>query len=118
MITPQKIFTKYNLPNGWNIFTAPAFDLETDSIPYSLDFSVLLNTSLNEAVKYHKDNGIPLDTFLYIDVQKHGRTMERERGEYKIDWDNLTVNIYNCNIAQEYRLILAVNSKYLYMNHI
>lgn len=113
LITPQKIFSEYNLPSGWNIFTAPAFEIETDEKPYPLDFSVLLNTSLTEAVKYHQENGIPLDTFLFIDVQKNGRTMERERGEYKIDWNNLTIYVYNCNIAQEYRFILAVNTKYL-----
>ena len=33
---------------------------------------------------------------------KNNRTMEIERKEYKIDWDNLTLLVYNCNKNQEY----------------
>lgn len=112
LVTPQSIF-KVDLPAGWNLFTLPAFDIDTDERPYPLDFSVLLNTSLMEAVKYHKANGIPLNTFMDITITKNGRIMEPERKEYEIDWDNLTVYVYNCNIAQEYRFILYVNTLYL-----
>lgn len=112
LVTPQAIF-KVDLPTGWNLFTLPAFDIDTDERPYPLDFSVLLNTSLMEAVKYHKANGIPLNTFMDISITKNGRIMESERKEYEIDWDNLTVYVYNCNIAQEYRFILYVNTLYL-----
>ena len=90
-----------------------AFDIDSDERPYPLDFSVLLNTSLSEAIKYHKKNGIPLDTFMHIDMLKNNRTMEIERNEYRIDWDNLTVYINNCNTAQEYRFLLSINTVYL-----
>lgn len=113
IITPQQIFSNRTLPNGWQIFTVPSFDIDSDERPYPLDFSVLLNTSLEEAVKYHKDNGIPLTTFLDIDITKNGRTMEVDRNEYTIDWDKLTVYINNCNPNQEYRFILSVNTLYL-----
>lgn len=113
VMTPQQIFNKRTLPNGWQLFTAPAFDIDTDEMPYPLDFSVLLNTSLLEAVKYHKKNGIPLVTFMNIEILKNNRTMEIERNEYSIDWDNLTVYINNCNRNQEYRLLLSVNTQYL-----
>ena len=113
IMTPQQIFSKRTLPNGWQMFTAPAFDIDTDEVPYPLDFSVLLNTSLMEAVKYHRKNGIPLITFMNIEVLKNNRTMEIERNEYSIDWDNITVYINNCNVNQEYRLLLSVNTQYL-----
>lgn len=113
IITPQQLFSNRTIPNGWQIFTVPSFDIDSDERPYPLDFSVLLNTSLEEAVKYHKENGIPLTTFLDIDITKNGRTMEIERNEYRIDWNNLTVYINNCNINQEYRFILSVNTLYL-----
>ena len=113
IITPQQLFTNRTLPNGWQLFTTPAFDIDSDERPYPLDFSVLLNTSLSEAVKYHKKNGIPLDTFMHIDILKNNRTMEIERNEYRIDWDNLTVYINNCNTAQEYRFLLSINTMYL-----
>lgn len=113
ILTPQQIFTNRTLPNGWQIFTAPAFDIDSDKRPYPLEFSVLLNTSLEEAVRYHKENGIPLTTFLNIEIIKNGRTMDVERNEYRINWDELTVYINNCNVVQEYRFILSVNTIYL-----
>ena len=113
VITPQHAYTNRTLPNGWQIFTTPAFDIDSDERPYPLDFSVLLNTSLNEAIYYHKKNGIPLNTFLDIEILKNNRTMDIELKEYEIDWNNLTVYIYNCNVVQEYRFILSVNTLYL-----
>jgi hypothetical protein len=113
IITPQHIYNNTNLPKGWQMFTTPAFDIDTNERPYPLDFSVLLNTSLLEAVSYHNKNGIPLTTFMNIEILKNNRTMQIEQGEYDIDWKNLTVNIYNCNENQEYRFILSVNTLYL-----
>lgn len=111
--TPQNIYGNRTLPNGWQLFTTPAFDIDSDERPYPLDFSVLLNASLMEAIYYHRRNGVPLNTFLNIELLKNGRTMELERKEYEIDWDNLIVYVYNCNILQEYRFILSVNTRYL-----
>lgn len=113
IITPQQIFSNRTLPNGWQLFTMPAFDIDSDERPYPLDFTLLLNTSLEEAVKYHKKHGIPLTMFLNVELTKNGRTMEIDRNEYYIDWDNLIVYVNNCNISQEYRFILSVNTLYL-----
>ena len=112
VVTPQKLYNR-TMPNGWQIYTTPAFDIDTKERPYPLDFSVLLNTSLIEAISYHKKHGIPLTTFMDIEVLKNERTMEIERNEYKIDWDNLTLYVYNCNQNVEYRFILYVNTVYL-----
>lgn len=113
IMTPQMIFTKRSIPEGWNIFTTPAFNVDVGVVPYTLDFSGLMNTSLNEAIRYHRKNGIPLSTFMMIEVLKNNRTMEIERKEYEVDWDNLSIIIYNCNDAQEYRLVLTVFTNYL-----
>jgi hypothetical protein len=113
LLTPQEVFNNSRLPEGWNIYTVPAFDIDSPDIPYVLDFSGLLNTSLEEAVRYHRKNGIPLSTFMNIELLKNNRTMEIERREYEIDWDNLEVKIYNCNQYQDYRFILSVFTTYL-----
>lgn len=112
VVTPQKLYDR-NLPNGWNIFTTPAFDIDTDEKPYPLDFSILLNTSLNEAVNYHRKHGIPLETFMKVEVLKNERIMDPDFNEYKVDWDNLTLYVYNCSYHTEYRFILIVNTVYL-----
>lgn len=115
IITPQKIYSNSTLPAGWNMYIAPAFDLSDydGKPPYILDMNQLMNTSLNEAIRYHRENGIPLSTFMKIEVQKNGRTMDIKRGEYKINWDELKLEIYNCNTSKEYRLLLSVHTKYL-----
>ena len=111
--TPQWYYTNRTMPDGWQVFTMPAFEIDTDDIPYKLDFSVLLNLSLNEALNYHKKHGIPITTFMNAVVLKGTREMEIERKEYEIDWDNLMLYVYNRNIASEYRFVLLVNTDYL-----
>jgi hypothetical protein len=113
VVTPQKYFTNRTMPNGWQVFTTPAFEIDTDEVPYPLDFSVLLNTSLNEAVSYHKKHGIPLTTFMDAVVLKNDREMEIEKKEYYIDWENLTLYVNNCNNTANYRFVLLVNTEYL-----
>ena len=113
VVTPQKYYTNRTMPNGWQVFTTPAFEIDTDEVPYPLDFSVLLNTSLNEAVSYHKKHGIPLTTFMDAVVLKNDREMEIEKKEYYIDWENLTLYVNNCNITANYRFVLLVNTEYL-----
>ena len=111
--TPQWYYTNRTMPDGWQVFTMPAFEIDTDDIPYKLDFSVLLNLSLNEAFNYHKKHGIPITTFMNAVVLKGTREMEIERKEYEIDWDNLMLYVYNRNITSEYRFVLLVNTDYL-----
>ena len=111
--TPQKYYTNRTMPNGWQVFTMPGFEIDTDEVPYPLDFSVLLNTSLNEAVNYHRKFGIPLTTFMDVVVLKGNREMEIKRNEYRIDWDNLILYVNNCNIISDYRFVLLVNTEYL-----
>ena len=111
--TPQWYHTNRTMPDGWQVFTMPAFEIDTDDIPYKLDFSVLLNLSLNEALNYHKKHGIPITTFMNAVVLKGTREMEIERKEYEIDWDNLMLYVYNRNITSEYRFVLLVNTDYL-----
>jgi hypothetical protein len=113
VVTPQIYYTNRTMPNGWQVFTTPAFEIDTDEIPYPLDFSVLLNTSLNEAVKYHKKHGIPLTVFMDAVVLKNEREMKIEKNEYYIDWDNLTLYVNNCTPSTNYRFILLVNTEYL-----
>ena len=112
-VTPQLVLTDAKLPHGWNLFTTPAFDIDSNERPYPLDFSVLLNTSLKEAVEYHQKNGIPLTLFMNIEVLKNNRKMDPNIGEYEIDWENLVLYVYNCSKVHEYRFILSVNTLYL-----
>lgn len=112
-ITPQYYYTNRTMPNGWQVFTMPSFEIDTDEVPYPLDLSVLLNVSLTEAYNYHKKHGIPISTFLDAVVLKGSREMEVERNEFRVDWENLMLYVNNCDIAAEYRFVMLVNTVYL-----
>ena len=113
VVTPQNYYTNKTMPNGYQVFTTPSFEIDTDERPYPLDFSVLMNTSLNEAIKYHKQHGIPISMFLDAVVMKIDREMKMEDNEYYIDWENLTLYVNNCTPNTNYRFILSVNTEYL-----
>ena len=111
--TPQYYYTNKVLPNGWQVFTMPIFDIDSDDVPYILDLSVLMNTSLTEAYNYHIKHGIPVSTFLDAVVMKGSREMKIDKGEYKIDWDNLKLYVYNCTREIDYRFVMFANTEYL-----
>ncbi len=57
------IFTVSNiydieLPPGWNVYTSPMYTVEGTKSE-ELEFEALLNTSLIEAINYHRQHGIP-----------------------------------------------------------
>ena len=112
------IFTVTNLydveaPHGWNLYTSPMYTVEKDRQPFDLDFSILLNTSLTECIKYHLKHGIPIDTFISVNVMKGNKLMSEEIGEYKINWETLTLTTYNSNTSSTYRFIMHVNTQYI-----
>lgn len=112
------IFTVTNLfdveiPDGWNLYTSPMYTVEHDRKPFDLDFSILLNTSLVECINYHRRHGIPIETFIKVNVMKGNKTMKEDIGEYKIDWDRLILTTYNCNTSSTYRFIMHVNTQYI-----
>ena len=110
IFTVSNIFEE--LPPGWNVYMSPMYMVEGQR-PEELPFGELLNTSLMEVVRYHKDNGIPYDVFMSATVMKGNKVMSEELGEYKIDWENLTITTYNCNPSSTYRFILNTNTHYI-----
>lgn len=115
--TMVPIFTVSNLynielPEGWNLFTAPMYTVDGFA-PEELPFEQLLNTSLKEAIAYHRKHGIPLSIFMSAYVMKGNKLMSEENGEYRINWDTLTITTINCNPSSTYRFILNVNTQYI-----
>lgn len=100
------------LPDGWTVYTSPMYSVDSHR-PEDLPFAEILNTSLTEAISYHKKHGIPLSLFISASVMKGNKLMSEEAGEYKIDWDNLVLTTINCNPSSTYRLIINVNTHYI-----
>lgn len=114
------IFTVNNLfdvqlPSGWNLYTTSFFSVSTDSEPDKLNFKSLVNDSIIKTIKYHKDNGIPLDTFIRVVVLKDNTPLvsNETNKEYEVDFDNLVLTTNKVNMASTYRIIIYLNTYYV-----
>ena len=75
-----------------------------------------------KCIRYNYNNGVPLETFMKIEVKKDGRTMT-PMIEYDIDFSDLddpkkidpVINLYtkNCNPNSTYRIIIHINTRYI-----
>lgn len=124
LYTAENLYTsKYG--EGWTVFTSPMYQVDGNIQRGEwdkMDITPILNHSLMKCIRYNHDNGVPLDTFLRIEVKKDGRTMAPTI-EYDIDFSELddpkaidpsiTLITKNCNINSTYRLIINVNTRYI-----
>lgn len=105
-----------NLPPGWDLFTTSFYSVSETTPPDILDYSPLLNKSMIKLIDYHKDKGIPCDTFMQVLVMKDNRIMDITKGEYDVDLENSILKTYNVNLASTYRLFIYLNT--LYVNNL
>ena len=111
------IFTMNNifeseLPNGWSLYASPLFKVDSMKIPEVLDLTMLTNESLNNVVKYHKDKGMDISTFLTIRVSKDNDILVKDR-DYTVDYDTMKVVVRRLNMDSTYRLYMYVNPLYI-----
>lgn len=110
------IFTQENLyvskyGAGWNVYTAPMYMVDNE-VRDVLDIRQLINSSIEQSIKYHIDNGIPVDICCHIEVMKDNRYL-RYRSEYEVDFKNMQLITNNCNLNSTYRVIVHVNTEYI-----
>ena len=124
------LFTVENLyepkyGEGWTVFTAPMYQVDPNlkKGEYDImDITPILNHSVMKCIRYNYNNGVPLETFMKIEVKKDGRTMT-PMIEYDIDFSDLddpkkidpVINLYtkNCNPNSTYRIIIHINTRYI-----
>lgn len=121
MVTNSKkiipLFTLNNLhtekiAEGWNIFAAPIYKVEyVKNGPDVLDLSAIFNYNLDQLIKYHTDNGIPIRTLLIPIVMKDNDQLI-EGVDFKIDYDEKVLLTRKINTESTYRLILHINTFY------
>lgn len=100
-----------NLPVGWQLFTHTNCMLT--QVRDKLDFSVLLNSSIKQAIAYHLKNGMPMNEFIDIKVRRQGDLLDIGR-HYKIDMDNLTILFNNKSYGfYTYTILISVNLLYI-----
>ena len=112
------IFTLSNLfkgdvPSGWSIYANPFYKVESDTQVDEMDIKQILNNSLLTSINYCLTNSIPLETILKFSVMKDNKVLNRDIGEYDIDFNTLTLITKNVSIYSTYRLLIYVNVMYI-----
>lgn len=111
------IFTISNLydikaPDGWNLYTAPMYQVEKHHEPDYMEIGSLFNNSLQRVIEYHRKHGLDCSIFIHFTVMKDNTKLFPKR-DYDVDLDNLVLITKNSNIDSTYRLIIHVNTLYI-----
>lgn len=99
-----------NLKPGWQMFNRGSFRLEVEDDVLNLD--QLFNDSIREALKYHKENGLPLLDLIDIKLRRQGQPLH-ESIDYDINWDTLDLTFKNQDTYHTYNIIVCVNVEYI-----
>lgn len=113
----KPLFTVTNLfdiklPEGWSQYTSCMFKVETEEKPDGMNISHLYNNSLRTFIKYHNENGIPIDPFINS-VLLMDNTQLEPNVDYTIDFLTGEVVVNKLSIDATYRLIIIFNSTYV-----
>lgn len=101
----------YRLDQGWKAVARASFKLD-NSIHDTIDISTILNTSVKTGIRYHLDHGIPLYPFIDIRIRKQGDIIRQDE-DYKVNYEDLTIDFFRGNPYQTYSMIVYVDVKYL-----
>ncbi len=111
MFTISNIYD-VKLPDGWKLYASPMYRVESNSKEDTMDISPLLNTSMTDVYKFHKEKNIPCNTFMDIVVMKDNEMLEYGK-DFEIDYKTLTLITKRVNIISTYRLLIHVNTLYI-----
>lgn len=101
------------LPSGWDLYTSSFYSVSDNNKQDILDFKPLLSVPISKIINYHKEKGIPYETFMKISVMKDNRMMDRNLNEYEVDYENCILKTNNVNISSTYRIFIYINTLYI-----
>lgn len=109
------IFTFQNsmgpkLPEGWEFYGMPMYKVEKKVDEMSIE--PVLNKSILYIIRYHVRHGIPINTFMTIDIYKDSEKLVYGT-DYKIDFHTFMLTTYKTNKSSTYRMVIHVNTKYI-----
>ena len=111
IFTINDLHTK-RIADGWSVYAAPMYMVDTNNYPDELDISSQFNNSMRKMIEHHKENGIPLSVFIIAVVMKDNEQLVEGR-DYVVDYDNMMLYTYKLNEYSTYRLILHINTLYV-----
>ena len=111
------LFTISNLheekiADGWNVFASPIYYVSSNRGPDITNIESLFNYSMKQMISYHREHGIPFNTFIIPIVMKDN-VMLKEGIDFSIDYEKFELVTYKVNMDSTYRLILHVNTLYI-----
>ena len=99
-----------NLQHGWHLYNRVSMMLDNEND--SFNFYSMLNDSILQAIKFHKENGLPLNDIIDIKVRKQGLIIH-ENLDYSIDWDTFELQFINQHTYFTYSVLFNVNIAYI-----
>ena len=99
-----------NLRQGWSLYNRASCRLEDSEDVINID--QMLNLSIREALKYHRDNGLPICDFIDLKLRKQGKPIYLGK-DYEIDWNTLDIKFKNQDTFHTYSIILCLNIEYI-----
>lgn len=100
------------LAEGWNVYMAPIYQVETQDKPDIMDVSPLFNNSIKRVIMHHLEHGIPMETMMRIIVMKDNKEMIPGR-DYVFDYEELKLITKRVNMNSTYRMIVHINTFYI-----
>lgn len=100
-----------DLSPGWRVYSHASYTLDK---PYdTIDYSTLIQNSIQEVINYHIKNSIPLLNFLDIKVRKLGKLL-RYGVDYEIDYAKNIIQFYNKDaIFYMHTVIISIDAQYI-----
>lgn len=124
--TISNLFEHTKCDNGFVMYASQIFDVEPQADgsapPYDiLDMSPLFEkTNIKDIIVYHNEQGIPNDILLQFIVMKNNEQLHEvvvkdntNEGDFEINWDDLSLKIYNIDVGATYRLVIYLNNLYI-----
>ena len=122
--TIDKIFNEVD-EHGWKLFFTNIFFTDPDvprEKPDIIDLDYIFKDSdVKDIVKYHKSNGISNDILFNFIITKNAQILngksDKGKLDYKVDFEEQKILIYNENSSATYRLLVYVNNLYVMQLH-
>lgn len=99
-----------HLKEGWSLFNRGTCKIEEPN--EELDFEQMLNSSINAAFDYHKENGLMYSEFIDIKIRRQGHLIQ-EGIDYTIDYDNKKIKFINQNTYYTFTIMICLNVGYI-----
>jgi len=106
------LFTQ-ETPPGWVMYSSPFYKVETFNGPDELDFTPLLNKSLQKTLAYQKEKGLPYDMAVRVFVYKDNEQLSEQLDQYSVDYENFILTTKVINTTSTYRMVIYVNMLYI-----